>query len=102
MILAIDLDGVIHNPNDVEPGKKMGRPIEGAQEALENLTDQGHTIIIHTVRGDSQHVRDWLEFYGLDDYEVTSTKPNADLYIDDKAMKFESWPQVMAYFPEEE
>jgi hypothetical protein len=41
-------------------------------------------------------VWDWLSKYGIKDCvkEVTSEKPRAIAYIDDKAIRFESWKQA--------
>lgn len=95
MILAIDFDEVIHDTKNPITGRKMGAPIYGSQEALDDLHDAGHKIIIHTVRGISKAVMDWLEYYDIPYDEITNIKPKADWYIDDKSLHFESWEQVM-------
>jgi hypothetical protein len=100
LTLAIDFDNVIHDINNPIPGKRMGGPMPGALESLEALYDQGHQIIIHTMRGNSPSVQDWLDHYGIDYHHITNVKPGADLYIDDKALRFENWVQVMALFPD--
>ena len=40
---------------------------------------------------------EWLEKYNLSQYvsEVTSEKPRAIVYIDDKAIRFNSWSQAL-------
>lgn len=96
MILAIDYDGVIHDINNPVPGKRMGRPMPGAEDAMEDLKQAGHKLIIHSVRGDKPKViADWCDYYDVPYDEITNIKPQADLYIDDKALHFDSWTQVM-------
>ena len=97
MILALDFDGVIHDDKHPVAGKRMGEPMPGAAQAIEELQDQGHQVIIHTVRGNSpKHIEDWLEFYGFDIDTITATKPVADVYLDDKGMRFTSWSEALA------
>ena len=94
MILAIDFDDVIHWRANPKPGRKMGPPMEGAQEALTELMLQGHTIIIHSCNRPSV-IADWTAFYGIPYSTITNIKPIADWYIDDKALRFVSWEQTM-------
>lgn len=94
MILAIDFDGVLCSEN-VRPGRRMGDPIEGAIEAMQALKVKGYTLIIHTVRGERpKHVVDWLVYWGIPFDDVTRIKPDADLFIDDRAVHFESWADL--------
>lgn len=99
MNIAVDFDMVIHDRTRVEPGFKMGLPIEGAKEALKDMRRKGNRIIIHTVRGGSpKHVEDWLKFYQIPYDEVTNVKPNdVAFFIDDHALRFEGdWVATMA------
>lgn len=100
MILAIDFDNVLHDPNDRVEGKKMGKPVEGAVEAMQALYVAGNKLIIHTVWATNltriQALREWLAYFGIMYHEITNQKPTADYYLDDKALKFESWPQALA------
>lgn len=98
MNLAIDFDMVIHDPNNVEKGFKMGQPIFGARDALKELRRKGHTIIIHTVRGNNpKHVEDWLKFYDIPFDQVTREKPNdIAFFIDDHALRFRgNWQETI-------
>lgn len=96
MIIAVDFDGVIHDPYDREPGKKMGKPIPGAVAAMEKLADEGHDLIIHTLRGGyPEHVIAWLEYFGVPFGYVTNVKPDADVYLDDRALRFHNWDQAL-------
>ena len=97
MLLAIDFDGVIHDDKHPVAGKRMGEPMPGAVQAIEDLQDQGHQVIIHTVRGNSpKHIQEWLDYYGIEVNAITNIKPVADYYIDNHGLHFESWDQVMA------
>lgn len=95
-VLAIDFDGVLCDPHNRKPGRKMGEPVEGAIDAVTRLKRQGHTIIIHTVRGNRpEHIVDWLSHFGIPYSQVTDIKPDAAVYIDDKALRFVSWAQTL-------
>lgn len=92
MILAIDFDGVIHDHKNPIEGRRMGGPIEGAKEQLTEWHDSGHTIIIHSLWGGKPDaIAKWMEYYQIPYNEITNIKPQADYYIDDKAIRFESW-----------
>ena len=92
MVLAIDFDGVIIDPNNRKPGRRMGEPVEGAVQAITALKRAGHTIIIHTVRGDRpSHVAEWLDYFMIPYDLITDVKPDAGLYLDDKAVRFAAW-----------
>lgn len=97
MLIAVDFDGVIHNPDARPAGHRMGVPIAGAVDALDSLLAAGHTVVVHTVRDNSDgHVGRWLDYFGIDrSIPVTNFKPNADLFIDDKAIRFTDWDSVL-------
>src|SRR2546423_15258648 len=98
LILAIDFDGVLHDEHPTPP-HKMGKPVEGAVEAMKQLRAQGHELIVHTVRASGpdkgKHVADWLRYFGIPFDRVTATKPQADIYIDDRGYRFTSWAQTL-------
>lgn len=108
MILAIDFDGVVHDFKNPVAGRRMGGPMiadsngsslfdrMGAVEAMQYLDNEGHELILHTVRGGSeQHIIDWCNYYHVPFHSITNVKPNADAYIDDKAIRFMSWGQTI-------
>lgn len=96
MIFAIDFDGVIHDKDHPLKGRRMGEPIEGAKETIERLRGDGATIIVFSYwahgRG-AEAIRDWLGFYEIPFDDVTNVKPNADVFLDDRAVRFTSWAE---------
>lgn len=99
MIIACDFDGVIHDKANPVPHRRMGAPLPDAASALSALHNAGHTLVIHTVMatnpGGQKAVEDWLIYYKVPFHEVTAIKPNADLFIDDKAIRHTDWPTTM-------
>jgi hypothetical protein len=99
MILAIDFDQTIHDKANPIPGRRMGLPLQDAKTSLDKLNKRGHRIIIHTVMATTtsglRAVRDWMDYYDLPYHDITATKPNADWFIDDKAIHFDNWTQAM-------
>lgn len=93
----MDLDGVLHDHKNPIEGKRMGLPIEGAKEALSLYKRDGHTILIHTAKAQTEAGRcaviDWLHHYEIPFDDVLG-KPNADYYIDDRAIHFTSWKEI--------
>ena len=104
--ICIDLDGTICEI------KKEGQSYSdvlvkpGAKEMIDKLRLAGHTIIIHTARnmGSTGHnvgkamknvgkiTLDWLEANGIEFDEIFFGKPNADITIDDRVIRFrENW-----------
>ena len=99
-ILAIDFDGVIHDFKHPIEGRRMGAPIQGTKETLDKFKLKGYKIIVFTVWGDTKGrktISDFMNYYKLPFDEVTNIKPQADYYIDDKAIKFENWESIKDY-----
>ncbi len=105
--VCIDFDGVI--VKESPSIDTFGELIPGAKEALESLRESGYKIIIHTSRSDSfealMKIMDFLDDNGIpyDEINVNSDccwsapKPPADLYIDDRALRFNGdWPETLA------
>ena len=109
--VCIDFDGVIHNDyKGFGDGTIYGDILPGALEAIKNLSNK-YDIIIFTAKAKpdrplidgktgTQLVIEWLEKYNLLQYikEVTSEKPRALTYIDDKAIRFTNWNDVLIQF----
>ena len=105
MRIAIDLDGTICTLKT--PGESYAdvKPIPGAAARIRQLRTDGHCIIIFTarhmatceanvgrvIRKIGKITLDWLEENGIEYDEIHFGKPNAELYIYDRAVKFSSW-----------
>ena len=92
MILSIDFDRVIHDIDHPIDGKRMGPPMPGAVQAMRQMHERGHKLIVHSTRT-GKHIADWLAFYGIPWDDITSVKQTADVYLDDKAVRFTSWAE---------
>ena len=106
--LGIDFDGVIHkNSKGFYDGTVYDDPIEGTEEALKQLSSK-YTLICYTAKAKpdrmlingktgTQLVWEWLKTHKFDKYisKVTSEKPRAVAYIDDKAIRFTDWGSCM-------
>ncbi len=108
MRICIDLDGVICKLR--EPGQEYRdlEPIPGAIEKLRQLKAAGHYLIISTARhmktcqGNVGQViarqgsatLDWLKQFDVPYDELHFGKPHAQVYIDDNAVRFESWDSI--------
>lgn len=102
--IGIDFDGVIHRcSKGYYDGTIYDDPIEGSYEALEKLSKE-YTIIINTCKAKPDRglvngktgvelVWEWLEKYDMAKFvsKVTSEKPRACFYIDDKGLRFTDW-----------
>jgi len=70
--IAIDLDGTLTNSGYSE---EIGQVRPEAKEVLDELKKHGVTIIVNTVRGDVDKIRDWLERNDLP-YDYINYNPN--------------------------
>lgn len=101
MIIAVDLDNTIVDMKNVRHGYRMGPPVTGALLALQHLVRSGHSIVIFTARSVNKPevykaVEDWLKYFNIPYHGITNIKkPEFELYIDDRALHFNNWPQVI-------
>ena len=94
-VIAVDFDNVIHDPNTASK-TKMGTPVAGCKPALDSLANSGYKLVIWTLRGHQKaHVAEWLDFYGIPYHDITNEKPDALVYLDDKAIRFIDWEQAL-------
>ena len=108
MRICIDLDGVIcHFKREGQTYADVA-PVAGAVEKVRQLRAAGHTIILLTAR----HMKtcegnvgraiarigpvtlEWLTRHGVEYDELHFGKPWADIYIDDNALRFQSWDAI--------
>ncbi|MCB0428575.1 MAG: capsular biosynthesis protein [Flavobacteriales bacterium] len=110
MRICIDLDGVIAQLKDTGESYAEVRPVEGAIEKIRALKENGHYIIIYTARHmktcegnvgkvvmkQGKVTLEWLEKQGVPYDEIYFGKPWADVYIDDNAVRFNTWDDIRA------
>ena len=111
--ICIDLDGTICHLR--RPGQSYSDvlPKPGAKEMIDILHAAGHTIIINTARNMAtsghnigkamknvgQITFDWLKKYEIHYDEIFFGKPNADITIDDRVIRFnDDWSQMTEEF----
>ncbi len=106
--IGIDFDGVIHaNSKGYHDGTIYDDPMPGTKEALSKLSLK-YNIVIFTCKAKPDRVLvngktgteliwEWLEKHELANFvkSVTSEKPRAAFYIDDKAYRFKAWEFLM-------
>jgi hypothetical protein len=103
--VAVDFDRVLFEHESWQGHINVGKPIPGAKEALERLQRMGFKIMIWTTRAQKDIIAQACTSSGIPfDYinenpnqppEINPSKPVADYYIDDRAMHFVSWDQVI-------
>lgn len=109
MRIVVDIDGTICTLKKENESYREVIPLPGAIEALIELQQQGHQIILFTARNMKtcegnlgkvlknvgQITLEWLEKYQVPYDELYFGKPYGDIYIDDKAMSFRLWEETM-------
>lgn len=108
MRIVVDLDGTICELKREGQSYAAVQPLPGAAERLRELRAAGHYVIIQTARNmatcESNVGRvmknvgkitlDWLEGHGIEYDEIYFGKPNAHVYLDDRALRFSSWAEM--------
>lgn len=95
--IVLDFDGVIRKFFYGDP-LDGGIPVQQSKEGIKTLIDSGYKIVICTARTDTDNVKKWLNNNGYPDIEVTNNKPQAIAYVDDKAIKFINWHNLIEKF----
>lgn len=99
--ICLDFDGVIHEMKGwLGDAVIPDDPYPGAKEAVEALRKDGYTVKVLSTRCRSVAgrvaVREWLENHGIVVDEVCEHKPAALAFVDDRAIRFESWEQALS------
>lgn len=100
MRIAVDFDNVLYDYDGKWRGGTLTlSPVPGAVEAMQELAANHHTLIVFSTRGwlkaHRLRMSEWLDEHGIPYSEIARTKPNADIYIDDKAFHFRNWPDTL-------
>lgn len=109
MRICLDLDGVVCELK--QPGQSYAEvaPLPGAVEKIRALREAGHTIILQTARHmktcqgnpglvlarQGKVTLDWLEKHQVPFDEIHFGKPWAHIYIDDNALRFRNWDEIL-------
>ena len=108
--IGIDFDKVIHKcSKGYHDGTIYDEPVEGSYEALEKISEK-YTVIVFTCKAKpdrglingktgTELVWDWLEKHDMAKFvsKVTSEKPRAVAYIDDKGHRFKNWKDSISF-----
>ena len=107
--ICVDLDGTLCEIRKDGESYADVKVKPKAAETIKALRAAGHTIIIHTARnmGSTGHnmgkalknvgkiTFEWLEKNGIEYDEIFFGKPNADITIDDRVMRFkDNWHEI--------
>ncbi|NGX49322.1 MAG: hypothetical protein K940chlam5_00920 [Candidatus Anoxychlamydiales bacterium] len=101
--ILIDFDRVVHKySHGFMDGTIYDEPVPGAIDAIKKLQKAGFKVIIFTTKstlGDKRNkwIKVWLKTRGLY-LEVTHTKYPAIAIIDDRAIRFTHWRDILNYF----
>lgn len=106
MTIAVDFDGTIYAPSQQDSLYRLyGRPQDGARECLRDLIERGFRVVLHTCRAANYEgtlaMLEWLQQNDFPRMEVANMKPQAALYVDDKACRFTGrWQDVLDFIRE--
>lgn len=102
MTILVDMDGVICTEQKTFE-RCLATPIAGAREALESLVAAGHTIVIYSSRSWSElkMTKQWLDNNQIPHHGIHLGKPIADRVIDDRAIRFTGWGDVISQLQSE-
>lgn len=108
MRIVIDLDGTICPIKQPSESYADLEPLPGAVQRIHELRQARHYVIIQTARNMATCqsnlgivmknvgliTLEWLERHNIEYDEIYFGKPNADVYLDDRAIRFSSWPTL--------
>lgn len=114
-VIVFDFDGVLCEYKGWRGHDKIGKPIELMVELVSNLFREGHTLKLCTTRlnpyprgnmwedevvssGKAREIiMDWLKENNILRYfkEITGYKPFGDVYIDDRALRFDGYEWML-------
>ena len=91
----MDFDGVIAEYDGWQGAGVLGEPRLDVVEVLRVLSSEGWKIVIHTTRGRDE-IAAYVEQHGIpcdevnrnSDYQTQGIKPVADVYWDDRALRY--------------
>jgi len=109
--VMIDFDGVISSyKHGWMNGKLVDEPNLGTKEAIDELHNKGYEIVIFTTRASTSYdvgppasrlvedLKNYLQTHNIYYDFITAEKLPAVVYIDDRAIRFKNWKQVLEDF----
>lgn len=100
MAALVDLDGVL--AENIWPNPGIGRPLDGAQEAVRQLRQEhGKKVVVYTARASYEvtAIWRWLFDNGIRVDDVKTGKESGHFYIGDEAIPFRAndggWDRVL-------
>ena len=102
MQIIIDLDGTICTEEKTF-SRSLAKPIAEAVESINSLYEKGHTIIIYSARSWMEYevTSHWLNKNGVKYHQLILGKPIGDVWIDDRAIKFNNnWDTIIKMLEE--
>lgn len=97
--ILIDFDGVIHSyEKGWNGGKIYGKPVANSLKAVKKLIKEGYRVVVFTSRENLEEVEKWLKKNKFPKIEVTNKKIPSFAIIDDRAIRFTNWVDVLKYF----
>lgn len=105
--ICVDFDGVIADySNGFQGADVFGKPLPGAADKIQQLKAKGCKIIVFTTRKNTPALQKYLVSNNVPFDEINSNsdqpegsnpgKPIADVYLDDRAIRFKNWNQAVA------
>lgn len=110
MKIAVDLDGTLIEYTAWKGREDLGHALPGAREAILQLFKEGHELILFTTRlhpgmcekdgvslkAEKKRIEEHLKAEGLGFFkELTGSKPLAEVYIDDRAVRHYDWKETL-------
>ena len=94
--IMVDLDGVLCT-EEMFLERPLAQPFAGAAAALRRLRAAGYVVVIYTARGWGEYrvAKQWLDDHGFEYDGLHMGKPVADVWIDDRAIRFTDWDDTL-------
>lgn len=100
--VVFDFDGVIHSYISGWQGSDAAipdPPVSGIKEAIDHIRAAGYRVVVVSTRCRSVEgqyaIAHWLRENGIEVDNITSEKPPAVCYIDDRALTFDGHPETL-------
>lgn len=100
--VVFDFDGVIHSYTSGWQGSDAAipdPPVSGIKEAIDHIRAAGYRVVVVSTRCRSVEgqyaIARWLRENGIEVDNITSEKPPAVCYVDDRAITFDGHPETL-------